>query len=139
MLKIAFQKVVVTESLVATPTKEEMKDPCTLCIYTIDEIDSQEDDSKNTSTLGLHEDAETEIELPPPTTFRRQNNQGGKGILSRIAARTNSEHTNPGLTPSDTASYRMSSCLRMAPDSKEGTRPALNYEEWRKVFEQCCK
>ena len=60
-----------------------------------------------------------EVKLPPPTTFRRQNKKTGRIDIARSNAASDKEPT----------------CAEKILSTKQ---TELNYEEWRRVFEQCC-
>ena len=95
--------------------------------------------NENITNLGFAQDSNedtAEVQLPPPTTFRRQNKKSGFG---QIAGRQDSDYASAGISTSHAPYYKTLVCTDKMPNATEGTRTALNREDWRRVFEQCCK
>ncbi len=115
-----------------------MSTDCVKRVHTVHKFDGRANNDR-VCTLGLDQDVNrdsVEVELPPPTSFRRQNKKAG--FLTWMSEGTISEHTRTDITPSIPVSQRKLVCTEMVQSTNKGTRVALNYEEWRKVFEQFC-
>jgi hypothetical protein len=109
------------------------------CTHTVLKIDCSANIDQASSPGSVPDiDYDTaQIKLPPPTAFRRQKNK--TGFMNRLNGGAKLDHTRTDITLSHAFSQRKLMCTETVQSTKEEARAALNHEEWRQVFEQCCK
>ncbi len=106
-----------------------------LSIHTIFENDCGPNKAKIiTRVVDQVANQDSEVQLPAPTTFKRQNIK--TGFLSRHSGRAKPEHRAlTEIAGSSDAGHRILGSTEVT----STTKTDLNDEEWRTVLEQCCK